>query len=211
MHRSPLDSARCVRCDGGRRGDWRASAVAVPCRAIRTLDAVDAGRRCSARERRHRHGGAEARTEVSFGRGRAPRGGRTNRSGARPAARWLHGRPRLGQRRRRGRHVFGHLPRRSADGRRPRAAPDASVTISATIYPGRPRLRDRILARAGGWESGDVVLDDDSLDITFEKAYPAVSVNGARRIPKASVTLSATVYPDDGLTAINYDVDITLE
>lgn len=56
------------------------------------------------------------------------------------------------------------------------------------------QLRDRILARATGWRSGDVVLDDDSLDITFEKRYPAVTVRSAPRV----------------LTAINYDVDITL-
>lgn len=72
------------------------------------------------------------------------------------------------------------------------------------------QLRDRILAQASGWRSGDVVLDDDSLDITFEKKYPAATVRGVQRIPDASVTISATVYPGRQLTAINYDVDITL-
>ncbi|MBT9169026.1 MAG: hypothetical protein DDT19_02378 [Syntrophomonadaceae bacterium] len=73
-------------------------------------------------------------------------------------------------------------------------------------------LRDRILARTGDWESGDVELDDDSLDITFEKKYGPVTIDGIELFPEASVTISVTVNsPKLGMTSINYDVDITLE
>jgi hypothetical protein len=73
-------------------------------------------------------------------------------------------------------------------------------------------LKERILAQAGGWESGDVELEDDSLDITFEKEYAPVTIDGIEFYPDASVTISATINsPRRGMTAINYDVDITLE
>lgn len=72
-------------------------------------------------------------------------------------------------------------------------------------------LRKSILAGARGWKSGDVAQDHDSLDITFEKAYPAVMVDGERHIPKASVTISATTHASERKTEMNYDVDITLE
>lgn len=75
-------------------------------------------------------------------------------------------------------------------------------------------LRDRMLAGGieQGWESGDVVLDDDSLDITFEKAYGAITIEGETLYSEASVTISATQHsPETGMTAINYDIDITLE
>ncbi len=98
-------------------------------------------------------------------------------------------------------------------------------TYSATHRAEAPQLmdlaalRDRILARGveNRWESGDVVLDDDSLDITFiditfEKTYGAVDIMGEILFPYASVTISATQNsPKDGMTAINYDIDITLE
>jgi len=75
-------------------------------------------------------------------------------------------------------------------------------------------LRTRILA--GGienrWESGDVVLDNDSLDITFEKIYEALNIEGEMMFPYVSVTISVTLNsPERGMTAINYDIDITLE
>jgi hypothetical protein len=73
-------------------------------------------------------------------------------------------------------------------------------------------LRDRILAKTGDWESGDVEFDDDSLDITFEKEYAPVTIDGIELFPEASVTISATVHsPERGMTSINYDVDITFE
>ncbi len=93
-------------------------------------------------------------------------------------------------------------------------------TYSATYRAESPQLkdlavlRDRILERGvvNEWESGDVVLDDDSLDITFEKTYGAVDVMGETLFPEASVTISATQNsPEAGMTAINYDIDITLE
>jgi len=93
-------------------------------------------------------------------------------------------------------------------------------TYSATYRAEAPQLvdlavlKDRILARgvAQGWESGDVVLDDDSLDITFEKTYDAVEIEGVTLFPEASVTISVTQNsPQIGMTAINYDIDITLE
>jgi hypothetical protein len=75
-------------------------------------------------------------------------------------------------------------------------------------------LRDRILRNADvqGWESGDVDLTEDSLDITFEKTYPEVEIDGIVIIPDTSVTISATIHsPERGKTAINYDIDITFE
>lgn len=73
-------------------------------------------------------------------------------------------------------------------------------------------LRERILAQARDWESGDVELEDDSLDITFEKEYASVTVDGIELHPSASVTISSTIHsPEQGMTSINYDVDITLE
>lgn len=93
-------------------------------------------------------------------------------------------------------------------------------TYSATYRAEAPNLvdltalRDRILSDgvADNWESGDVVLDDDSLDITFEKTYDAVIIDGITLFPEASVTISATQNsPQAGITAINYDIDITLE
>ncbi len=75
-------------------------------------------------------------------------------------------------------------------------------------------LRDRILARGidRAWESGDVTLDDDSLDITFEKAYPPVTIDGIELTPEASVTISVSINsPQQGMTSIDYDIDITLE
>jgi len=90
-------------------------------------------------------------------------------------------------------------------------------TYSATFRAESPELvdlavlKDRILnlGTATNWESGNIVLDDDSLDITFEKTFGAVEIEG---IFEASVTISATQNsPEDGMTAINYDIDITLE
>jgi predicted nucleic acid-binding Zn-ribbon protein len=73
-------------------------------------------------------------------------------------------------------------------------------------------LRDRILQGLQGWESIDVDLTEDSLDITFEKTYPDVEIEGVVLVPDASVTISATIHsPEAGKTAINYDIDITLE
>ncbi len=75
-------------------------------------------------------------------------------------------------------------------------------------------LRTRILAGgiADRWESGDVVLDDDSLDITFEKIYEELNIEGETMFPYVSVTISITLNsPETGMTAINYDIDITLE
>ncbi len=75
-------------------------------------------------------------------------------------------------------------------------------------------LKDRILAGgvAERWESGDVSLVGDSLDITFEKTYPAVTIEGVILFPEVSVTVSATQHsPEVGMTEINYDIDITLE
>lgn len=75
-------------------------------------------------------------------------------------------------------------------------------------------LRTRILAGgiADRWESGDVVLDDDSLDITFEKIYNSLNIEGETMFPYVSVTISITLNsPETGMTAINYDIDITLE
>jgi hypothetical protein len=72
-------------------------------------------------------------------------------------------------------------------------------------------LRDRILLRATGWESKDVVLADDSLDITLEKEYAPAVIDGITLYPEASVTVSATTNsPRSGMTEMNYDVDITL-
>ena len=71
-------------------------------------------------------------------------------------------------------------------------------------------LKIQLLAGTSGWESGDVSVEGDSLDITFEKDYPVVEVEGRKYIPSSSVTLSVTV-EDDGFTDGNYDIDITLE
>ena len=71
-------------------------------------------------------------------------------------------------------------------------------------------LKSQLLAGTSGWESGDVSIEGDSLDITFEKDYPIVEVEGVKYIPSSSVTLSVTV-EDDGFTDANYDIDITLE
>lgn len=75
-------------------------------------------------------------------------------------------------------------------------------------------LRARILAGgiADRWESGDVVLDDDSLDITFEKIYEEFNIEAETMFPYVSVTISITLNsPERGMTAINYNIDITLE
>ncbi len=75
-------------------------------------------------------------------------------------------------------------------------------------------LRNRILAQGidQAWESGDVTLDDDSLDITFEKVYPPVTIDGIELTPEASVTISVSINsPQQGMTSIDYDIDITLE
>jgi hypothetical protein len=73
-------------------------------------------------------------------------------------------------------------------------------------------LKERILAQADNWESGDVHLEGDSLDITFEKEYAPITIDGIEFYPDASVTISATINsPERGMTSINYDVDITLE
>ncbi|WP_407355418.1 DUF5667 domain-containing protein [Methanolobus sp. WCC5] len=72
-------------------------------------------------------------------------------------------------------------------------------------------LKDQLLAGTSGWESGDVSVEGDSLDITFEKDYPVVEIEGMKYIPSSSVTLSVTVYEDDGFSDGNYDIDITLE
>ena len=61
------------------------------------------------------------------------------------------------------------------------------------------------------WTSRDIELDDDSLDITFEKDYPLVIIDEKDYIPSTSVTISVTVYSDSEFSDINYDVDITLE
>ncbi|MCH7648555.1 MAG: hypothetical protein IIA83_08115, partial [Thaumarchaeota archaeon] len=57
----------------------------------------------------------------------------------------------------------------------------------------------------------DVTSNDDSLDITFEKDFDEVIINDENFVPSSSVTISVTIYVDDGYTEINYDVDITLE
>ena len=72
-------------------------------------------------------------------------------------------------------------------------------------------LGESLLAGAFGWESGDVSIEGDSLDITFEKHYPEVSIEGKLHIPSLSVTLSVTVYESEGYSDGNYDIDITLE
>ena len=72
-------------------------------------------------------------------------------------------------------------------------------------------LGDSLLAGTSNWESGDVSVEGDSLDITFEKDYPVVEVEGRKYIPSSSVTLSVTVYEDEGFSDGNYDIDITLE
>ena len=74
-----------------------------------------------------------------------------------------------------------------------------------------PPLKDRLLQDADGWKSSDIELSEDSLDITFKKEYLPVTIDSRTYIPSASVTISVTVHQDDGITAINYDVDITLE
>ena len=74
-----------------------------------------------------------------------------------------------------------------------------------------PPLLSQLLQEAGGWQSFDITLSDDSLDITFEKDYSPVTIDSRTYIPSASVTISVTVHEDDGITEINYDVDITLE
>ncbi len=72
-------------------------------------------------------------------------------------------------------------------------------------------LRDNLLIRLDilGWENGDIVLDNDSLDITFEKNYSTVNIFEKMYIPSSSVTLTVTVY--DKYTDSNLDIDITLE
>ena len=72
-------------------------------------------------------------------------------------------------------------------------------------------LGDSLLAGAFGWDSGDVSIEGDSLDITFEKRYPQVLIEGKTYIPSSSVTLSVTVYESEGFSDGNYDIDITLE
>jgi hypothetical protein len=89
-----------------------------------------------------------------------------------------------------------------------------SATYRAEIdmVPDLAVLRDQILRNVSGWESKDITLDNDSLDITFEKAYPSAVIEGIEFIPDASVTISITINsPETGMTAINYDIDITLE
>ena len=71
-------------------------------------------------------------------------------------------------------------------------------------------LRDSLLAGTSGWESGDVHVEGDSLDITFEKDYPIVVIEGKSYIPSSSVTLSVTI-EDNTYTVGNYDIDITME
>ena len=71
-------------------------------------------------------------------------------------------------------------------------------------------LKQEILSGTSGWEDGDVSVDGDSLDISFEKNYPVVEVEGRSYIPVVDVTLSVTV-EDDGFTDGSYDIDITLE
>lgn len=79
---------------------------------------------------------------------------------------------------------------------------------------GLAELQGRFLRNADtqGWESGDIDLTEDSLDITFEKTYPEVTIDGITLVPDASITISVTLNsPERGQTAINYDIDITLE
>jgi hypothetical protein len=72
-------------------------------------------------------------------------------------------------------------------------------------------LGDSLLAGASGWDSGDVSIEGDSLDISFEKRYPEIFIEGKPYIPSSSVTLSVTVYESEGFSDGNYDIDITLE
>ena len=72
-------------------------------------------------------------------------------------------------------------------------------------------LGESLLTGTFGWESGDVSIAGDSLDITFEKHYPEVLIEGKRYTPSSSVTLSVTVYESEGYSDGNYDIDITLE
>ena len=72
-------------------------------------------------------------------------------------------------------------------------------------------LGDSLLAGTSGWDSGDVSIEGDSLDITFEKRYPEIFIEGKPYIPSSSVTLSVTVYDSEGFSDGNYDIDITLE
>ena len=71
-------------------------------------------------------------------------------------------------------------------------------------------LSDSLLAGTSGWESGDVHVEGDSLDITFEKDYPVVVIKGKNYFPSSSVTLSVTI-EDNTYTVGNYDIDITME
>ena len=71
-------------------------------------------------------------------------------------------------------------------------------------------LETSLLAGTSGWESGDVHVEGDSLDITFEKDYPIAVIEGKSYIPSSSVTLSVTI-EDNEYTVGNYDIDITME
>jgi len=71
-------------------------------------------------------------------------------------------------------------------------------------------LEESLLVGTSGWESGDVHVEGDSLDITFEKDYPVVMIEGENYIPSSSVTLSVTIEGNEYIVG-NYDVDITME
>ena len=71
-------------------------------------------------------------------------------------------------------------------------------------------LSDSLLAGTSGWESGDVHVEGDSLDITFEKDYPVVVIEGKNYFSSSSVTLSVTI-EDNTYTVGNYDIDMTME
>ena len=61
-------------------------------------------------------------------------------------------------------------------------------------------LGESLLAGISGWESGDVSIEGDSLDITFEKHYQGVLIEGKTYVPNVSVTLSVTVYESEGFS-----------
>jgi hypothetical protein len=69
-------------------------------------------------------------------------------------------------------------------------------------------FEEKILASLSASQDLDVVLNDDSLDITFEKAFDEVVIDGKIFVPNSSVTISVTTHDD--YTVVNHDVDITL-